>query len=178
MYRMEFRLDRATEVLQRTPAVLDALLRGKSEAWLNCRTGPETFSPIDVLGHLIYGEIDDWMPRAEIILKCGESRAFDPFDRFGFRSLIDGRSMEELLTQFAELRAKNLAALEALRLDDRSLDLTGLHPDPSLGRVTMRNLLATWVVHDLGHISQIMRIMSNEYRDAVGPWRQYLSILG
>jgi hypothetical protein len=175
---MEFQIDRATEVLQGTPTVLDALLRGKSEAWLNCRIGPRTFSPLDVLGHLISGEIADWMPRAQIILKCGESRAFDPFDRFGFASLIDGRSINELLTQFAELRAKNLTALEALRLDDRALDLTGMHPDPSLGRVTMKNLLATWVVHDLGHIAQMVRIMSSEYRDEVGPWRQYLTILG
>jgi hypothetical protein len=174
---MEFQLDQATEVLQRTPAVLDALLRGKSEAWLNCRIGPGTFSPVDVLGHLISGEMTDWMPRAEIILKCGEGRAFDPFDRFGFAPLLHGRSVDELLTQFAELRAKSLAALEALRLDDRALDLTGMHPDPALGRVTMKNLLATWVVHDLGHIAQIMRIMSSEYREEVGPWRQYLTII-
>jgi len=175
---MEFQLEQAKEVLQRTPAVLDALLRGKSEAWLNCRIGPETFSAIDVLGHLISGELTDWMPRAEIILKCGESRTFDPFDRFGFASLIDDRSIDGLLTRFAELRTKNLDALDALHLDEGSLALTGMHPDPALGRVTMKNLLATWVVHDLGHIAQIMRIMSSEYRDAVGPWRQYLTILG
>jgi hypothetical protein len=174
---MEFQLDRATEVLRRTPAVLDALLRGKSEAWLNCRVAPGAFSPVDVLGHLISGELTDWMPRAEIILK-GENGTFDPFDRFGFASLIDGRSIGDLLKQFAEVRAKNLAALEGLQLDDRALDLTGMHPDPSLGRVTMKNLLATWVVHDLGHIAQIMRIMSSEYREEVGPWRQYLTILG
>ena len=178
MFSMDFQLHRSTEALQRTPAVLDALLRGRSEAWLNCRIGPETFSPVDVLGHLISGELTDWMPRAEIILKCGESKTFDPFDRFGFASLIDDRSIDDLLTQFAELRAKNLAALEALRLDDRALDMTGMHPDPALGRVTMKNLLATWVVHDLGHIAQIMRIMSSEYREEVGPWRQYLTILG
>jgi hypothetical protein len=154
------------------------VLRGRPEAWLNCRMGPETFSPVDVLGHLIFGEITDWMPRAEIILKCGESRTFDPFDRFGFASLIGDRSIDVLLAEFAELRAKNLVALEALGLDEGALDLTGMHPDPSLGRVTMRNLLATWVVHDLGHIAQIMRIMSSEYREEVGPWRQYLTILG
>jgi len=154
---------------------MDALLRGKSAAWLRCQLNPTSFSPIDVLGHLIWGEIADWIPRVRIILECQETRAFEPFDRFGFKALIEGRSAEELLSQFAQLRQRNLQALDGFGLGERQLDLRGLHPE--LGQVTMRNLLATWVVHDLGHTAQVLRAMSNEYSDEVGPWREYLSIL-
>ena len=174
---MDFRLDQATQVLRRTPGVLDAMLRGQSGEWLNCRMAEGTFSPVDILGHLIHGELTDWIPRAEIILTCGESRSFTPFDRFGFAELIRDQSIDDLLTQFATLRARNLAALEGMALDEGALDRTGMHPDPAIGRVTLRNLLATWAVHDLGHIDQMVRVMSNEYHGAVGPWIRYLSIL-
>jgi hypothetical protein len=173
--QMQFQMDRASEVLESTPAVLNALLRTQSAAWLNCRIGPEDFSSIDVLGHLVHGEMTDWIPRAEIILECQQSRAFEPFDRFAFGPLIAGKTAPELLDQFAELRTKSLEALRGFELGENELDLPGTHP--ALGAVTMRNLLATWVIHDLGHIAQIMRTMANEYREAVGPWKEYLSIL-
>ena len=172
---MNFNLSEARAVLSRTPATLDALLRGQPAAWLECREAPDTFSPLDILGHLIYGEMTDWIPRARIILEHGESRPFDPFDRHGGEPLIRGRAAGELLDQFADLRAANLRALDEMRLDAQALALAGTHPE--LGRVTMENLMATWVAHDLGHISQIVRVMSRQYREAVGPWRQYLSLM-
>lgn len=173
---MEFDLKEAFDVLERTPDVLKSLLEGQSSRWLNCRIEPNSFSPIDVLGHLIYGEIADWIPRARIILECQDSRAFEPFDRLGGASIVKGKSVNSLLDQFADLREKNIEKLDEFDLAEPQLDLRGLHPE--LGPVTMRNLLATWVVHDLGHIAQLMRVMANEYKDAVGPWRKYLSIVG
>ncbi|HLK69481.1 MAG TPA: DinB family protein [Bryobacteraceae bacterium] len=172
---MRFQLDEAIAVLTRTPKVLDAMFRGQTPAWLNCREAPETFSPLDVLGHLLAGEATDWIPRAKIILECGESRAFDPFDRFGFGDLLANRTVEEVLGQFAEARSANLDSLRALDLDDSKLELLGLHPE--LGRVNLRQLLATWVVHDLSHLAQIGRVMSRQYTEEVGPWRVYIPLL-
>jgi len=172
---MRFRIDEAVNVLERTPAAMYALLAGQSRAWLDSRIEPASFSPMDVLGHLIFGEMTDWIPRAHLILECQASRPFEPFDRRGFVTLIEGKSADDLLRQFAEWRSKNIEILHSFVLDDEKLDLPGLHPE--LGRVTMRQLLATWVVHDLNHLGQVMRVMSNEYRDEVGPWRAYLSIL-
>jgi len=173
---MQFALKDAFDILERTPDVLESLLSDQSESWLNCRIEPGSFSPVDILGHLIYGELTDWIPRARIILQYQESRPFDPFDRFGFAPLIQGKSVDRLLDQFASLREKNLETLDEFDLGERELDLRGMHPE--LGPVTMRNLLATWVAHDLGHIAQIMRVMANEYKEAVGPWRPYVSIVG
>lgn len=172
---MRFLINEAVSILERTPAVMDALLRDQSSAWLDSRIEPTAFSPRDVLGHLIFGEMTDWIPRARLILQYQQSRTFEPFDRRGFVPLIKGKSIDELLRQFADLRSNNIEALKSFALDDKKLDLPGLHPE--LGEVTMRQLLATWVVHDLNHIAQIMRIMANEYREEVGPWRAYLSIL-
>ncbi len=172
---MQFQIPEAVQVLERTPAVMDALLRGQSPAWLNARIDADSFTPVDVLGHLIYGEIADWIPRARIILEHRDSRAFGPFDRRGFTSLIENKPVGELLNQFADLRGKNLEVLHSFALDEAKLDLPGTHP--ALGRVSMRQLLATWMVHDLNHIDQVLRILSNQYRDAVGPWREYLSIV-
>jgi hypothetical protein len=172
---MQFELDSALEVLKTTPSVLDALLRGKSSAWLNSRKTPESFSPLDVLGHLIHGEITDWIPRVRIILEHRDTRPFDPFDRFAFKELIAGKSVEDLLDEFARLRSEGLETLSELGVGADELNLPGMHP--GLGRVTMSNLLAAWVVHDLGHISQIVKTMACEYREAVGPWTPYLSIL-
>jgi hypothetical protein len=172
---MQFEVEQALEVLEQTPGVLEALLRRKSSAWLNCRIKPDTFSPLDVLGHLIYGEMTDWIPRARIILECRDARAFDPFDRFAFGPLIEGQSVAQLLDRFAELRRQNLAELRGFALDQEQMDWKGLHP--ALGTVTLHQLLATWAVHDLNHISQVVRVMANEYTEAVGPWREYLSIL-
>jgi hypothetical protein len=169
---MDFHVSEAIEILERTPATLSALLGGISDSWSHASEGPATFSPIDVLGHLILGEQTDWIPRAKIILESGESRPFDPFDRTGFLPLIEGRGVEELLAQFADLRKQSLGELRRFSPD---LGLTGTHP--ALGRVTMRQLLAAWVVHDLGHIAQITRVLAKQYREAVGPWREYLSII-
>jgi hypothetical protein len=172
---MEFRIGQAIEVLAQTPDVMTALLQGKSAKWLNARKTPESFSPLDVLGHLMHGEITDWIPRVRIILDHQDSKPFEPFDRFAFQALIAGKTAEELLIEFAELRRQSLEALRELGVGEAQLDLRGSHPE--LGQVTLRNLLATWVVHDLGHIAQIVKTMAGEYGDAVGPWRAYLSIL-
>ena len=172
---MRFQLTEAIQILDRTPRVMESLLRGLPSDWLNARIQPGTFSPLDVLGHLIFGELTDWIPRARIILESTNARAFDPFDRRGFGSLIEGKPLDELLNQFAELRAKNIELLRTFQIDEAKLDLPGLHP--SLGAVTMRQLLATWVVHDWNHIDQTLRVLSRQYGDQVGPWREYLSIL-
>lgn len=133
------------------------------------------FSPIDVIGHLTHAEMTDWIPRVRVILSHKDKSAFEPFDRFAFQSLIAGKSVEQLLDKFADLRRKSIDTLAGLDIGEQALDLPGLHPE--LGPVTLRNLLATWVVHDLGHISQILKAMAGEYRDAVGPWRTYLTFL-
>jgi DinB superfamily len=172
---MQFQMDQALEVWTQTPAVMSALLKGKSAAWLNARKTPESFSPIDVLGHLMHAEMTDWIPRVRIILEHQDTQAFEPFDRFAFQLLISGKSVEELLDQFAGLRRQSLQTLRDLGIGEKQLDLPGKHPE--LGSVTLRNLLATWALHDLGHIAQVVKTMANEYRDAVGPWRAYLAIL-
>ena len=172
-----FALGEALALLERTPPALDAWLRGAPEAWLDARTeGPESFSPRDVLGHLIGGERTDWIPRARIILQHGESRPFDPFDRFAFKREA-GKPIGSLLDEFARLRRDNLAALRDLQLAPADLDRRGRHPDASFGPVTLRQLLATWVVHDLSHLAQVARVMGKRYADDVGPWRAYLPML-
>ena len=172
---MQFQLDQSIEILAHTPAVLDSLLRGKSEAWLHCRKSPEAFSPIDVIGHLMLADETDWLPRARLILEGHAHTPFPPFDRFDFQRLIANKSIATLLDDFATLRAQSLQTLTALKLTEAQLDLPGTHPQ--FGPVTLRHLLATWAVHDLNHIQQIVKTMSNEYREAVGPWQAYLSIL-
>ena len=172
---MEVHLEDAMALLARTPAVLSGLMNGIPQAWLDCREGPKTFSPIDVLGHLSYADQVDWLPRIRIILEQGEARPFDPFDRVGFEDLIAGKSVEELLNTFATLRNRNLQALSALKLQPNMLARKGTHP--ALGQVTLGQLVAAWVVHDLGHLAQIERVMARQYRDSVGPWRENLRIL-
>lgn len=172
---MDVTLEDATLMLARTPGVLSELLSGLPQTWLNGREGPKTFSPVDVLGHLIYGEQVDWLPRIRIILDHGEARPFDPFDRGGFTRLIAGKSVGELLTLFATLRAQSLEGVFALNLQPAMLDRAGTHP--ALGRVTLGQLIAAWVVHDLGHLAQVERVMARQYREAVGPWREFLPIL-
>jgi hypothetical protein len=165
----------ALEVLERTPRVLRAMLEGLSDPWAHADEGPQTFAPGDVLGHLIHGEETDWVPRARLILEKGEATPFVPFDRFGFRANYGNKPIGELLDVFARLREGNLRVVRDLDLDVRRLALTGRHP--GLGRVTMGQLIAAWVVHDLGHLRQVTRVMAGRYRDAVGPWREYLRIL-
>jgi len=172
---MEFELQRTIEILDRTPKTLRSLLERLSDAWTLGNEGPATFSPFDVLGHLIHGEETDWIPRAQIILKHGASRPFTPFDRFAFREASKGKSLGDLLDTFETLRAKNIASLKALGLSAERLDLQGTHPE--LGAVTLRELLATWTVHDLGHLGQIARVMAKQYGTEVGPWKEFLPIL-
>ena len=172
---MQFDLNRAESVLERTPATLHAMLADLPREWVDNNEGPESWSPFDIVGHLIHGERTDWIPRARIILEHGEERAFEPFDRFAQFTESRGKTLEELLDEFAELRRGNLEALRALRLRPDDFGKTGRHPE--LGRVTLGELLATWVVHDLGHIAQIGRVMAKQYRGEVGSWAQYLPVL-
>jgi uncharacterized damage-inducible protein DinB len=173
---MEFRLEHAREILGRTPAALDSLLRGLPDGWVFGREGPDGWSAFDVVGHLIHGEETDWIPRARMILEQGEAQAFEPFDRFAMFERSKGKSLPELLDTFARLRAQSLEELDALGLTPEALAKRGTHPE--LGAVTLGQLLSTWVVHDLGHVGQVVRVMSKQYGEAVGPWRAYLSILG
>jgi hypothetical protein len=172
---MTLELDKAVEILQRTPDVLRALLGGLSDCWVLSNYGADTFSPFDVVGHLIHGERTDWMVRARVILEHGEAVPFEPFDRYAMNEASKGKSITELLQLFASLRAKNLDDLWALRLTPKQLECHGTHP--ALGRVTLRQLIATWVVHDLNHLHQIAKAMAFQYRTEVGPWKEYLSIL-
>jgi hypothetical protein len=172
---VEFQLARALEILERTPATFRALLGGLPEDWTAPNEGPDTFSAFDNLGHLIHGERTDWIPRARIILAEGPSRRFEPFDRFAQQRESAGRTMRQLLDEFERLRAGNLAILRSWQLTERELALEGEHP--ALGRVTLRQLLAAWVAHDLGHVAQTARVLAKQYRAAVGPWRQYLPVL-
>lgn len=172
---MRYHLERALEILERTPRVLDEMLRGLDPAWTEANEGPDTWSPTFVVGHLLHGEEADWIPRARWILDHGESRPFEPFDRTAMLQRYAGWPVEKLLDRFAELRAESLETLRGLRLTDAKLDLPGAHPD--FGRVTLRQLLATWVVHDLGHLVQVARTLARQYDEAAGPWRAYLSVL-
>jgi DinB superfamily len=172
---VEFSLDLAIEVLSRTPRTLRGLLEGISEAWARRDEGPETFSPFDNLGHLIDGEETDWIPRARMILARGPSVRFEPYDRFRHRSRNVGRTLESLLSEFEKLRAANLDLLLSWHLDTSQLDLPGEHP--ALGSVTLRQLLAAWVVHDLGHVAQVARVMAKQYSHEVGPWVPFLPVL-
>jgi hypothetical protein len=172
---MDFDLELSLDVLQRTPAVLRGLLGGLSDEWVRANEGPDTFSPFDVVGHLIDGEETDWIRRARIILARGEHPQFEPYDRVRHRTRNVDRSLTSLLDEFAQLRAANLELLRSWKLTATELDLPGIHP--SLGRVTLRQMLATWVAHDLGHLAQVARVMAKQYREAVGPWAAYLPIL-
>ena len=174
---MEFNLNNAITVLARTPEVLRNLLQGLPDELTLGNEGGQTWSPFDVLGHLIHADRTDWVPRAQIILQFGESRAFDSFDRTAMFDQSEGKTLDNLLDEFAVARRESLAELNAMKLSADDLKKTGLHPDPALGRVTIEQLLATWVAHDLGHLTQISRTLAKQYRDAVGPWRQYISIL-
>jgi hypothetical protein len=170
-----FDLTEGIALLERTPAAFRALLTGLPEGWIHCDEGPNTFSPFDNLGHLLHGERDDWIPRARIILAQGADRTFAPYDRFAQQRESAGKSLEMLLEEFAVRRAENLATLRGWALTDAQLALGGVHP--AFGPVTLRQLLATWVTHDLGHLAQTARVMAKRHREAVGPWRAYLPIL-
>lgn len=172
---MKFELHEAIEVLERTPAVLKSMLTGLSYRWIHGTYGPDTFSPFDVVGHLITGEKTDWMTRTRLILEFGPSRAFSKYDRYAQFEESAGKSLAQLLDEFERLRRGNLAALRDLHLTPEDLARRGVHS--ALGEVTLEQLLATWVTHDLNHIAQIAKAMATQYEQAVGPWREYLGIL-
>jgi uncharacterized damage-inducible protein DinB len=172
---VSFDLSETLDILGRTPAAVDNLLRGTSASWHGIDEGPDTWSVFDVVGHLIHGEETDWIPRARIILEHGEDVPFESFDRFAQLHRFAGWSLDRLLDRFAELRQANLEIVTSWRLTEAQLALPGRHPE--LGSVTLRQLLATWAVHDLNHISQIARVMAKRYGEEVGAWRAYLSVL-
>jgi hypothetical protein len=172
---MELALSDASLILGKTPACLDLLLRDLPEEWLRATEGPETWSCYVVVGHLIHGELTDWIPRIQIILEYGAERAFVPFDRFAQFKNDQTRPIGELLDEFARLRRENLQRLAELHLTPQDFGRRGLHPE--LGPVTLGELISTWVVHDLTHLNQIHRVMAKQYSEAVGPWKNYVSIL-
>jgi len=172
---MDFELEHALGVLERTPSVLAAMLDGLGSTWSDATEGPDTWSPYDIVGHLVHGERTDWIPRARVILAQGTDRRFAPYDRFAQFHESEGRTLAELLEEFTRIRAGSLGTLAGWHLTDRELALTGEHL--AFGTVTLRQLLATWVAHDLSHVAQAARVMATQYRDAVGPWRAYLPIM-
>ena len=172
---MNFDLSAQIPLLERTPRALRAMLDGLPPEWSSADEGLGTWSPFDIVGHLVHSERANWIPRARMILKDGTAQTFPPFDRDAHFRDSAGKTLGELLDDFAGLRTDNLATLASWRLDERKLGLEGLHPE--FGRVSLSQLLATWVVHDLGHVAQVARVMAKQYRDAVGPWRVYLPIV-
>lgn len=172
---MRFELDEALQVLDRTPATLRALLADLAAGWLHGNYGPDTFSPFDVVGHLIAGERSDWLERARIILAQGTSVPFAKYDRYAQFEQSAAKTMAQLLDDFTAARAENLAQLRAMQLTHADLARRGMHP--ALGEVTLEQLLATWVAHDLNHLAQIAKAMATQYEHAVGPWRDYLGVL-
>lgn len=172
---MHFSLPQGIALLERTPAVLDAWLRGLTPVWALADEGEGTWSAFDIVGHLIHGERTDWIPRARIILEDGPARPFEPFDRFAMFEASRGSSLDELLDEFAQLRRENLDALHALGLKPEDLARRGRHP--ALGEVTLAELLAAWVAHDLTHLHQLARVLAEQYREAVGPWAGYMGVM-
>jgi hypothetical protein len=174
-YSMSHNLDDTIALLSRTPATLNSLLRDQPEIWTLRNEGDGTWTTFEVVGHLVHGERADWMPRLNCVLQHGEARAFEPFDRWAQDRESKGKSLPQLLDEFAQLRSENLDALRSLNLQPQDLERRGQHP--SLGTVTMSQLLATWAAHDMTHLHQVARIMAYQYREAVGPWSRYLGVL-
>jgi DinB superfamily len=172
---MKYQQEEACTILKRTPQVLRSLLAGLPGNWSMNNEGPETFSPYDVVGHLIHGEKTDWVVRAKIILEHGVNKPFDPYDRFAQYEESKGKNLEQLLDEFEAIRKENVAWLQSIQLTENDLERKGMHP--VLGEVTLKNLLATWVVHDLTHIAQITRVMAKQYKEEMGQWPQFFRIL-
>lgn len=172
---MNFDFDKSYEIWERTPHVLRILLSGIDHDWVNTNEGPETFSPYDVVGHLLHGEHTDWPVRAKMILEKGTSSTFVPYERFAMYDESVGKSISQLLDEFEAIRLQNVAWLRSLNLSDNDLDKKGIHP--KFGEVTLRQLLSTWVIHDLTHISQVTRVMAKQYKDEMGPWVEYFRIM-
>ncbi len=172
---MKFQIEKAVEMLSQTPSTVKSLLGNLSDDWTKNALDSENWSPFDIVGHLIHGEETDWIPRAEIILGQGENSIFEAFDRFAQFEKSKGKTINELIETFAVLRAKNIEILGEMNLDEEKLKLKGIHPE--LGEVTLEQLLATWTVHDLNHIKQLVTVLADKYAENVGVWKQYLSIL-
>jgi hypothetical protein len=172
---MKYSLQRSYEILDRTPAVLTALLTGLPDDWIMPNEGPETYSPYDVVGHLIHGEKTDWTARTKMILESGNTQTFVRWNREAMYEESLGKNLQQLLDEFAAIRKENMVWFKALNLTEDDLDKKGMHP--VLGDVTLRHLLATWVVHDLTHIAQITRVMAKQYKEEMGPWPQFFRIL-
>ena len=173
--KMKYSLERSYEILDRTPAVLTALLAGLPDDWIMLNEGPETFSPYDVIGHLVHGEKTDWVVRAKMILEFGNTQTFVKWNRFAQYEESKGKSLQQLLDEFAAIRRENMSWFKSMNLTEDDLDRQGMHP--VLGDVTLRHLLATWVVHDLTHIAQITRVMAKQYKEEMGPWPEFFRIL-
>ena len=172
---MDFQISHLIEILSQTPTTVKSLLGNLSDDWIFAADGENDWTPFDVVGHYIHGEETDWIPRAEIILMQGENSTFEPFDRFAQFEKSKGRTMSELIEVFADMRQKNIETLKSWNLTDEQLNLKGIHPE--LGEVTLKQLLATWMVHDLTHIRQIVSVIAKQYAENVGAWKAYLSIL-
>jgi hypothetical protein len=175
LHPTELSLTDTIALLSRTPAALNALLGGLPDIWVRSNEGADTWTVFDVVGHLIYADRTDWMPRLRLILETGETRPFEPFDRFAQIRENEGKSLEEILDEFGRVRAETLASLRLLNLQKGDLARRGMHP--AFGAVTLAQLLATWAIHDLNHLHQISRVMAHQYREAVGPWSAYLGVL-
>lgn len=172
---MHFHIPSGIAVLERTPHALHSMLANLPDEWIRATEGPDTWSPFDIIGHLVHGERADWIPRARLIVEQGPNRRFSPFDRTAMVRDSEGKSLAQLLDEFSHLRTQSLTTLAGWRLTEAQLALEGEHPE--FGRVTLRQLLATWVTHDLGHVAQVARVMAKQYREAIGPWRAYLPIV-
>ena len=172
---MKFDLTEAISILERTPAVVRELLSGLSAGWIEQNEGADTWSPYDIVGHLIHGEETDWVVRASMILSDGGPKTFEPFDRFAQFENSKDKTLDQLLSEFEDLRQQNITRLKAMQITTDQFDQEGIHPE--LGTVNLRQLLATWVVHDLGHIAQISRVMAKQYAGEVGPWYAYVPVL-
>lgn len=172
---MQFSIEKSIEILERTPLVIEDLLGGISEEWVKNNEGPQTWSPYDIVGHLIHGEKTDWIPRMEIILSDKKDKTFDPFDRFAQFKISQGQSIVQLLDEFKKLRKQNIEHLRGKKLKEQELEKKGNHPD--FGEVTLKQLLAAWVAHDLNHIVQISRVMAKQYKTEIGPWKDFMGVM-
>ncbi len=175
IWYMEYSIDKVLEILERTPHILNTYLGNLSDEWIFCNEGDETWSAFDIVGHLIHGEKTDWIPRLKIVLSNSKNKTFEPYDRFAQFEESKEKTMIQLLDEFSKLRNQNIEFLKSLKISEADFNKNAIHP--SLGEVTLKNLLATWVTHDLGHIAQMSRVMAKQYKDEVGPWVEYISIL-
>lgn len=172
---MKFDMNKSLQILERTPPVVEVLLNGLDEQWIVNNEGGNTWSPYDVVGHLVIAEKTNWIPRIKAITDTDSNKKFPPFDRFGMFEDSKGKSLDDLIEEFKRLRKQNILQLKSIVTNETLLDKTGIHPE--FGSVTLRQLLSTWVVHDFTHLSQIIRVMAKQYKEAIGPWAAYLSVI-